>query len=162
MPMMIDAPRKGGAQPNCRYREFSASDRRYGNVSERGAAAVELAVTLPILMMFIFGVVEFGRVFSVMHVMNTAAREGARIAVLPGSDNAKVEDRINQILNGSGLTADAMEFSPANIAAANRNEPVMVRVAINFDSVALFGSFMKGLQGKQMQSMAIMRKEGLG
>ncbi|MBZ0258666.1 pilus assembly protein, partial [bacterium] len=45
---------------------------------ERGSATVEFALVLPILMLLLFGIIEFGRVLSVQHLLNTAAREGAR------------------------------------------------------------------------------------
>src|SRR5262249_37322207 len=46
----------------------------------RGAAAVELALVLPLLMTFLFGIWEVGRFLDAMQTLQAAAREGARQA----------------------------------------------------------------------------------
>jgi Flp pilus assembly pilin Flp len=58
---------------------------------ERGAAMVEMAVVLPVLMLIVMGIVEFGRAWNVYQVITDAAREGARRAVIrDGDTDAKV------------------------------------------------------------------------
>ncbi|HBT20210.1 MAG TPA: pilus assembly protein TadE [Peptococcaceae bacterium] len=52
----------------------------------RGQALVELAMVIPILLMLLFGVIEFGRIFNAYLMVNQASREGARIAAVGGSD----------------------------------------------------------------------------
>ena len=52
--------------------------------SERGAELIEFALVLPLLMFIILGLVDFGFMFQRFEVVTNAAREGARIAVLPG------------------------------------------------------------------------------
>jgi Flp pilus assembly protein TadG len=47
--------------------------------SDRGAAAVEFALVLPLLLLMIFGIVEFGRAYNVQISITNAAREGARV-----------------------------------------------------------------------------------
>jgi hypothetical protein len=49
---------------------------------ERGAVAVEFALILPVLLLILFGTIEFGRVYSQWQVYNGAAREGARCAAV--------------------------------------------------------------------------------
>ncbi|MDQ6726669.1 MAG: pilus assembly protein [Actinomycetota bacterium] len=49
---------------------------------ERGAAVVEFALVLPILVMFIIGIVEFGRAYNARIELTSAVREGARTAAL--------------------------------------------------------------------------------
>lgn len=53
---------------------------------ERGAALLETAVTLPIVLMICVGIFEFGRAYQTWQVLTNAAREGARVAVLQGTD----------------------------------------------------------------------------
>ena len=70
---------------------------------ESGAAALEFAVVLPILLMILFGILEFGRIMMVSHVLTTTAREGVRQACLPGADTASVMMTIVNELNQAGL-----------------------------------------------------------
>ncbi|MCZ2403968.1 pilus assembly protein [Paenarthrobacter sp. Z7-10] len=46
--------------------------------SERGAVAVELALVLPVLLLLVLGIMEFGRAYNVQISASQAAREGAR------------------------------------------------------------------------------------
>lgn len=50
---------------------------------QRGGTLVEAAIVLPLLFMFLFAIVEFGRVFNMYQTMTNAAREGARFGVAP-------------------------------------------------------------------------------
>jgi Flp pilus assembly protein TadG len=50
---------------------------------ERGQSMVEMALLLPLFLVFIFGIIEIGRAWWVKHVLVNAAREGARVLVLP-------------------------------------------------------------------------------
>ena len=52
---------------------------------ERGAALIEAAVTIPILLLIGVGLFEFGRAYQTWQVLTNAAREGARISVLPNA-----------------------------------------------------------------------------
>ncbi|NMR29402.1 TadE/TadG family type IV pilus assembly protein [Crystallibacter degradans] len=50
--------------------------------SENGAAAVEFALVLPLLLLALLGVIEFGRAYNVQISLTQAAREGARYAAI--------------------------------------------------------------------------------
>lgn len=52
---------------------------------ERGAAAVEFALVLPILLVLVFGIVDFGRLYFTQITLTDAAREGARVLALEGA-----------------------------------------------------------------------------
>jgi Flp pilus assembly protein TadG len=84
--------------------------RRNGRGGERGAALVEFALVLPMLLVVIFGVVDFGFVFQRYEVITNAAREGARLATLPGYDSQPlVEARVRAyVQNGLSLSNAAM------------------------------------------------------
>jgi hypothetical protein len=49
----------------------------------RGSTLVESALSLFLLLTLVFGIIEFGRAYSVYQIMTNAAREGARFAVAP-------------------------------------------------------------------------------
>ncbi|MBU4356173.1 MAG: pilus assembly protein [Proteobacteria bacterium] len=54
------------------------SDAKRGLRAEQGAIAVEFAIILPILMLLVFGIVDFGHAWYMRHLMSDASREGAR------------------------------------------------------------------------------------
>ena len=52
--------------------------------SDEGAQLIEFALVLPMLLLVVLGIAEFGFLFQRYEVLTNAAREGARMAVLPG------------------------------------------------------------------------------
>ena len=54
---------------------------------EEGAAAVEFAMVAGLLFMLIFGMIEYGFAFFEMQTLRGAAREGARVAAVGGTDS---------------------------------------------------------------------------
>lgn len=49
---------------------------------ERGAVAVEFAILLPLLLMLIFGTIEFGRAYNAQITLTNAARDGVRVMAI--------------------------------------------------------------------------------
>jgi Flp pilus assembly protein TadG len=71
--------------------------------SARGAELIELALVLPILLLMFAGIVDFAVMFQRYLVVSNAAREGARIAVLPGYTQTDVQNRVTEYMrNGTG------------------------------------------------------------
>lgn len=73
--------------------------------SARGAELIELALILPLLLLLIGGVVDFAFMFQAFEVINNAAREGARMRVLPGYNNADAASRVAAYVSAAGLPA---------------------------------------------------------
>jgi Flp pilus assembly protein TadG len=65
-----------------------ASLRRRAPRGQVGAAAVEMALVLPLLFLLIFGIIEFGFIFNRYITVTHAAREGVRVYALPGKTAA--------------------------------------------------------------------------
>ena len=63
--------------------------------SERGAELIEFALVFPLLLLSSSGIVDFGFMFQRFEVVTNAAREGARMAVLPGYATADVKTRVS-------------------------------------------------------------------
>ena len=55
---------------------------------ERGATAVEFAMILPLLLVLVLGIAEFGRAFQVSGTLSAAAREGVRVMALQNDQAA--------------------------------------------------------------------------
>jgi TadE-like protein len=71
--------------------------------SERGAALIETAVTLPLILLVSVGIFEFGRAYQTWQVLTNAAREGARQAVLEGVTDAQITTTVRNYMSGGGL-----------------------------------------------------------
>jgi Flp pilus assembly protein TadG len=70
---------------------------------ERGAAMIEMAITMPLLLLLSIGVFEFGRAFQYWQVLTNATREGARVATLPGTSDDAVTSRVQNYLDAGQL-----------------------------------------------------------
>jgi Flp pilus assembly protein TadG len=71
---------------------------------EHGVVAVEFALVMPILLLLVFGVVEFGFMLNRDMVIGNASRDGARVASLNGS-YTEITDSITGELAQSGIPA---------------------------------------------------------
>ena len=54
--------------------------------SERGSAIVETAIVLNLFLVLLLGIMDFGRALYTYHLVDNAARIGARFAIVHGSD----------------------------------------------------------------------------
>ena len=72
---------------------------------------LEAAFVLPIILLVSIGIFEFGRAYQTLQVITNAAREGARVAVLPNATKEDVEDRVKAYLKSGALAS----FSSAMI-----------------------------------------------
>jgi Flp pilus assembly protein TadG len=77
--------------------------RRAGD--ERGQALIETALTFPLVLLLSISVFEFGRAFQHWQILTNAAREGARVAVLPGTSDEDVTDRVQTYLEAGRMAA---------------------------------------------------------
>jgi TadE-like protein len=71
--------------------------------SEKGAALLEAAVTIPILLLIAVGIFEFGRAYQTWQVLTNAAREGARVAVIPDPTPGLPEQRVRDYMKAGQL-----------------------------------------------------------
>jgi len=88
----------------------------------RGQSLAELALALPILLALLVGIFEFGRAWNVRQVLTAAAREGARLAVIPGADQTVVESDIDARLTAAGLDPDDVTTSIVGMGAGTGSE----------------------------------------
>ena len=109
----------------------------------KGAAAVELAVTFPLLMLVLFALFEITRANMMIHTAEAAAYECARLCIVPG---ANVDDGITaarQVLRTSGVGTSTIQVTPADLSADS--ESVSVTVSVRFGDNSIFTpTFMSG------------------
>jgi Flp pilus assembly protein TadG len=130
------------------------SKRRRSQRNRRGGAAVEAALVLPMIVMFLFGVLEYGRYIMTLQVMTNAAREGARFALAHtqpvtvggttyGNSTSDVSSVVNKALAGQALQGQNVQIYASdslgnNIGSWNNAEAgdlVCVRITGNYKSV---------------------------
>ena len=123
----------------------------------RAAVAVELAIVSPLMFAMLFGIIEFGWMFTAQHTMVNAAREGARIGCLQGSTVEEMQARITEILAPMNLN----DKVSVEILEATPDDPfVRVTLTAPRESVSLVGNFF-GFAGGTLEGAATMRKEGM-
>ena len=71
--------------------------------NERGAALLETALVLPLVLLVMVGLFEFGRAYQTWQVVTNAAREAARVAVLPNGNAAIATERAQSYLAAGQL-----------------------------------------------------------
>ena len=118
------ADRRGHRGSGHRFRprafQTSSSSPRESSVArrERGAAAVEMAIVLPLLLLVVGGLVDFGRAYYINVVITNAAREGARMVAMgyttaqattgpPGCGGSRQPDRSPSYTTCPSATGDA-------------------------------------------------------
>ena len=125
--------------------------------TKRAAVAVELAVVSPVLLAMLFGIIEFGWLFTVQHTMVNAAREGARLGILQGSTVDDIEQQTREFLEPMGLDQEVT----IDVTEATVGDPfVRVRLTVPREQVSLVGNFF-GFEGGTVEGTAAMRKEGM-
>ena len=91
----------------------------------RGAAAVEFALTVPIVFIFFFASVEFGRMNMIWHSTHNAAYEAARRGLVNGTSDEEVRQRALAVLG-------AATVRNANVEVNQTETQVNVRVTVPF------------------------------
>jgi hypothetical protein len=77
--------------------------------ARRGAALVELALILPVLLTLVLGVWEIGRLVEVRHCLASAAREAARLAAAGPTSLSEVAQAARDSISSSGLPGELAE-----------------------------------------------------
>ncbi|HYH63604.1 MAG TPA: TadE/TadG family type IV pilus assembly protein [Urbifossiella sp.] len=148
--------------------------------ARRGAAAVEFAVVVPLLLLFLLGIVEVGRLVMVGQLATNGSREAARYAVQGSADPAAVEAYTRQYLAQTGIPdaavtdfsieayttttsikgAVATGWNPApTLSAVPQGTPIRARFQIDYDRVSWLPTrFVIGL-GTRVPGVCVMRKE---
>jgi Flp pilus assembly protein TadG len=102
--------------------------------TDRGAAAVEFALVLPLLLILVFGIIDFGRAFNAQITLTQAAREGARMTAL-GYSSGTVQSKTAAAATGLGLTASAVTVTSCPAGATQSTEAVVtVRYTLSFSN----------------------------
>jgi Flp pilus assembly protein TadG len=122
---------------------------------ESGQALVEFALLLPVLLLLIIGIVEFGRAWNIKQVINDAAREGARKAAVfePTYTIDSVTNAIKVALAAGGVSPNAPTVIDVQgfVRPPNSNFPTTVTIKVPYKFV-FFGPMYKLFLGRDMNA----------
>jgi Flp pilus assembly protein TadG len=134
--------------------------RLHNAAGDRGAAAVEFALVLPILLLVVFGIIDFGRAYNAQITLTQAAREGVRLAAL-GQSAGTVQTRAqNAAVPLTGVNAVVLTPCPAGSTG-----DAVVQTNYTFSFVTpvgvIAGLFGSGFGGPiAMTGRGVMRCQG--
>jgi len=132
--------------------------------SEAGAELVEMALTLPLLLLVLLAIVDFGLLFQRTEIVHNAAREGARFAARPTSTDADVQARVQDYMTTSGLPAGgSVVVTPTTFSAAGRTFTARQVDVFHFHDFTFLGPFAGWFGGSfssiTLNGQATMRLE---
>lgn len=134
--------------------------------NQRGAALLETAITLPLILLISVAIFEFGRAYQTWQVLTNAAREGARIAVLTGKTDDEVRATVRSYMSSGQLphaaTADVGVDRGLAMGTSTASE-ITVRYPFAFmvlnPVVRLVSPHSETGKPLTMQAVAVMRNE---
>lgn len=133
--------------------------------ARRGSSLIEAAFVFNLLLLLSFCTVEFGYFLYAKHTIQGAAREGARVAAVPGATAADVRQAIARSLhaagmNGSPSSIDAARFTVDSFSpAVAAGQPVSITVRSTMGKLGPGPRLVLG-SAKSIVGAAVMRKEG--
>jgi hypothetical protein len=146
-------PQRG--TPNDRQARWALARR------EDGVALVEFALVLPLLLLLIFGILEFGRAVNYWidanHLANVAARWAA-VDTNPGADGGQ---SLQEWIHGQGDTTEMRNAAQVCIElpeGAEVGDPVEAEVTVEFDWMPFFDDAL-GVGSTTLTGTAMMRLE---
>lgn len=128
------------------YRRFDRSRSR----TERGAALVEFALVLPLLLVLVFGIVDFGRAFQSSITLTNATREGARL----GATGANTTTICNRVTATAGVTPVTCTVTNAQ-GVSGTSVVVSARYTLTF--ITPVGSLISLIGGNNLSNTYLLK-----
>lgn len=126
--------------------------------TEAGQSLVEFTMILPIFLVLMFGLVDFGRAFYTWLLVTNAAREGARVAAVQ-ADSSSVDARIYDSFCSTYPSDCSLEPAKLAITKTNiqgtRGSAVTINLAYNFEFVTPLGAMLKLVGGSDLAAPTI-------
>jgi Flp pilus assembly protein TadG len=137
--------------------------------NQKGAALLETAITIPIILGICVGIFEFGRAYQTWQVLTNAAREGARVAILTDTTDAMVTKTVTDYMKAGELPKDKVGAATVTVEraipfGANTASKITVTYPFSFTVLnpvmqLLRSGATAGKGTTMMTSTALMRNE---
>ncbi len=124
---------------------------------ERGSVVVELAITLPVFVLILFGTIETTTMIFLQQSLEISAYQGARIALIPSATAADVTNACSTVLADRNINAASVSITPANYDSQPYGTSIRVRVAAPCSSNSPFSPWFYG--GHTLVGEVTMMKE---
>jgi Flp pilus assembly protein TadG len=136
------------------------------NNSEKGASAIEFAVILPLLLLLVFGIIEFGIILYNQAVLTNACREGARYGIVsrtPRFTELEIKTITENYCKDNFITFESPPTPPdvtvTKPATPTFGDDLTVRATYGYRFL-LIPSFVPGLPNTlQLKTQALMKYE---
>lgn len=103
----------------------------------RGAAIVEMALTLPLLILISLATLDTCKVLFVRQSAKIAAYECARIAIIPGATTQLIESQCNAFLTPRGINQYQVSLSEPTLTNLRKGQLLTVNVSVPANSNSL-------------------------
>lgn len=126
---------------------------------KRGQSLVELALVLPLVILILFGIIEFGRIFHSYLLITHASREGARVGIV-GATNEEITQRVKDAAPLANADTITVTVQPNTKAA--RTSGVALTVKVDYP-VALVTPILADIlpNSINLKAQTVMRMEGV-
>ncbi|HET9263182.1 MAG TPA: TadE family protein [Vicinamibacterales bacterium] len=134
--------------------------------NQRGAALLETAITLPLILLVSVAIFEFGRAYQTWQVLTNAAREGARVAIINGTTPEAIKDAVKTYAEVGGLTVTDDQITLDQFKPLGEWTGSEITVTYPFDFMVLnpvakmVADDSKLGESLAMTAVAVMRNEG--
>jgi Flp pilus assembly protein TadG len=124
--------------------------------NQKGQAMVEMALLLPLLLVIIFGIMEFGRIFNAYLVITNASREGVRQGVV-GMTDSQITTSVKTAAGNLDLSSLSVTITPNS---ASRVRGAELKVVVNY-SVDIYTPVISNIIGDPfpISAQTVMRVE---
>ncbi len=156
LPIFIKNENTSEVTAKMKKRLFSKKDKR-----EDGQAMVEFALILPIFLLILCGIIDFGWLFYNQLSLNNACREGARYAVVNTAEDASTQAIINHIENTT-TTVFANDGVDIKIEYSSPADPTAGDITVSMEAeISFFTPVLSTVLGKEktITSTVIMKVE---
>lgn len=117
--------------------------------SEEGQAMVEFALVLPVFLLILCGIIDFGWLFYNQLSLNNACREGARYAVVNTAEGASTQQIENHIEN---LTTGVFANNGVDISIeyTSKGDPTAGDIKVSLEAdISFFTPVLSSVLGKE-------------
>ncbi len=125
--------------------------------ARRAAAAVELAVCLPVIVVLVFGALEGANIMFCRQAMVEAAYEACKHASRPDGTSTRANTLATDVLRARRINSANITLTPANVATATPGQEVAVRITVNSNARTFTGLGL--FSGRTIDVSAKMQKE---